>query len=92
MTLLVELGVIGTLPLLMFIYYNLSLKGIRMRDLSTDEQLIVAINIGGIITFVINAFLIDFRFYSIAYSWFFINLGFIQNIYQQRLTADIATV
>ncbi|MEK7672002.1 MAG: O-antigen ligase family protein, partial [Bacteroidota bacterium] len=92
LTLLAELGVLGTLPLLLFIYYNLSLKHLRMSDLSPEDRLIVAVNVGGIISFAINAFLIDFRFYSISYSWFFINLGFIQNVYRQNLVLDNETV
>ena len=85
LTLLAELGVLGTLPLLLFIYYNLSFKHLRMSDLSPEDRLIVAVNVGGIISFAINAFLIDFRYYSISYSWFFINLGFIRNVYRQNL-------
>lgn len=86
LTLLAELGLVGVLPLLAFIYHVLRHKGIRFSDLPQDDQLIIVVNIGGMITFIINAFLIDMRFYSIAYAWFFINLAMYQNIYRDNMT------
>ncbi len=89
LTILAELGIVGAVLFLLFIYFNLRYKGVRVNDLSTDDQLIVAINIGGMVIFAINGFLIDMRFYSVAYSWFFIHLGFIHSMYRDYAEARI---
>lgn len=82
LTILAELGILGASLYLLFILSNLIYRKIRAAELPVDDQLIVAVNVGGVIAFTINAFLIDMRFYSIAYSWFFINLGFIYSMYR----------
>ncbi|MEO8167246.1 MAG: O-antigen ligase family protein, partial [bacterium] len=90
LTILAELGMLGGLLFLLFIYFNLSHKGVKMSDLPPDDQLIVALNIGGVLIFAINGFLIDMRFYSVAYSWFFINMGFIYSMYRDHAQQNIA--
>ena len=90
LTILAELGILGAVLFVMFIYFNLKYKGVNINDLLPDDQLIVAMNIGGVLIFVINGFLIDMRFYSVAYSWFFINLGFIHSMYRDHAQARIA--
>lgn len=89
LTILAELGVLGAALFLLFIYFNLKYKGVTINELSPNDQLIVAMNVGGVIIFVINGFLIDMRFYSVAYSWFFINLGFINSMYRDHVQARI---
>ena len=87
LTILAELGITGTLFYLLFFSFNLKRRDVRITDLPHDDKLIVAINIACIISFVINAFLIDMRFYSIAYAWLFVNLGFVDNIYRDNLAS-----
>ncbi len=89
LTILAELGILGAILFLLFIYFNLRFKGVTTNELPPDDQLIVAMNIGGVIIFAINGFLIDMRFYSVAYSWFFINLGFIHSMYRDHAQARI---
>ncbi len=88
LTLLAELGIVGTSFFLMFIYFALRRRGLRLADLSPVDRLIVVANMGSLISIVINAFLIDMRFYSIAYAWFCINLGFIHNIHRKYILAE----
>jgi O-antigen ligase len=87
LTLLAEVGIVGTSFFLGFIVLALRRRGLRLNDLSAFDRLIVAANVGGLICITINAFLIDMRYYAIAYAWFFINLGFIHNIYRQHFLA-----
>ncbi|MBI5470761.1 MAG: O-antigen ligase family protein [Ignavibacteriae bacterium] len=88
LTILAELGIVGAVFYLSFFIFSLRRKGVRITDLSGDDRLIVAINIACVISFVINAFLIDMRFYSVAYAWLFVNLGFIDNIYRDNSTIE----
>jgi O-antigen ligase len=87
LTIMAELGILGAALFLGFIFLSVRHKGIGMADLPYDDRIIVAVNAAGIITFAINAFLIDMRFYSIAYSWFFMNLAFIHTMYYESTLA-----
>lgn len=84
LTILAELGILGTIPFLLFIYFNIRPQGIRFKELPAEDRLIVAVIVGTLISFGVNAFLIDMRFYSLAYSWLFVSLGFICNIYHEN--------
>jgi O-antigen ligase len=88
LTFLAELGVVGTMLLLMFIYFSVRFKGVRMADFTSDARLVAAVSIGAIITLVINAFLIDIRFFPLVWSYFFVSLGFIHNIYRTHMVAQ----
>lgn len=91
LTILAELGIIGAALILAFVYINLRFNGMPFRNLPREDQVIVAVNIGCIIAFAINAFLIDMRFHTLAYSWFFLSLGFIRNIFIDniKLNSDV---
>jgi O-antigen ligase len=80
-TLTAELGVVGSLMLVLFVYRILSSGNVPIREMSIERQLIVVTNIGFVLAFAVNAFLIDMRFFSIAYSWFFMSLGMVRNAY-----------
>jgi hypothetical protein len=82
LTVLAELGMAGLLLLVLFVLRALSKRGLRLRGMPTETQLIVIINIAFIVAFAVNAFLIDMRFFSLAYCWLFISLGMVQNVYR----------
>lgn len=83
-TLLAELGLVGTLPLLVFVVLALRNRGVRLADLAEDDRMIIAVQIGVVIAFVVNAFLIDMKYYPLSYAWLFLSLGIIQNIYNEN--------
>jgi hypothetical protein len=84
LTLLAELGIIGAALWVAFIVLNLRHPAIRLAELPKEDQIIVVAFVSNAIAFLINAFLIDMRWSSFAYSSLFISLGFIQNIYREN--------
>lgn len=84
LTILAELGIIGGALWVTFIVMNLRHPGIRLSELSKEDQLIVVVFMSNVIAFFVNAFLIDMRWSSFAYTTLFISLGFIQNIYREN--------
>jgi O-antigen ligase len=83
LTILAELGITGTLLLLGFVIASVRGSGRRSATSGRDlHGLVVVVNTAFILAFVVNAFLIDMRFFSIAYSWFFISLGMIHNAHK----------
>jgi O-antigen ligase len=84
LTILAELGLVGGVLWVGFIVMNLRHPGVRMTELSKEDQFIVAIFISNVIAFLVNAFLIDMRWSLIGYSLLFTSLGFIQNILREN--------
>ncbi len=80
LTLVADLGVAGTSLLLAFIFAALSQSTNQPRSLSSNSRLLITVNYGFMLAFAVNAFLIDMRFFSLAYCWLFLSLGMIRNV------------
>jgi hypothetical protein len=92
LTILAELGLIGAVLWATLIVLNLRHPGIRLAELSKEDQVIVIVFISNAIAFLINGFFIDMRWSSFAYSSLFISLGFVQNIYRENVLLKLQTV
>jgi O-antigen ligase len=81
LTFMAELGAAGTFLLLAFMVTAFYGSGRRTQRSACDQHhLIRLVNTAFILAFAVNAFLIDMRFFSLAYSWLFISLGMIHNV------------
>jgi O-antigen ligase len=85
LTFLAELGIAGTILLLIFVYRSVAFKGVYMREFTSDARLVAAVSVGAILSFLINAFLVDMRFFALMWAYFFMSLGFIHNIYRTHI-------
>jgi O-antigen ligase len=81
LTLLAELGIIGTIWLLAFLAAALLGSRRQLSPVSGGGRLLMTVNYGFLLAFAVNAFLIDMRFFSLAYCWLFISLGMLRNAY-----------
>ncbi|MFI5250966.1 MAG: O-antigen ligase family protein [Bacteroidota bacterium] len=87
LTILAELGVVGMALFLSFFYRNFIRRGYSLRDIQNrNEKIILVCNYGFVIAFIVNAFLIDMRFFSMGYSLLFFSLGIIINVSRTNLT------
>jgi uncharacterized membrane protein len=84
LTLLAELGILGTLLVIAFVVAALatSIAKSRRGSLGTEAQLLVTVNHAFVLAFLVNAFLIDMRFFSLAYCWLFMSVGMIQGVFR----------
>jgi O-antigen ligase len=81
-TLLAELGTLGTLLAIAFVVVALATPIAQSRRvrLGPEMQLVMTVNYAFVLAFLVNAFLIDMRFFSLAYCWFFVSLGMIHSV------------
>jgi putative inorganic carbon (hco3(-)) transporter len=84
LTMLSELGLIGTIFFFLFFVKKLFRKSKIIANLLEYERSLIMVNIAFVITFVINAFLIDMRFFSMGYSLLFFSIGVVANIYSRH--------
>jgi O-antigen ligase len=84
LTLLAELGILGTLLVIAFVVAALatSIAKSRRGSLGAEAQLLVTVNHAFVLAFLVNAFLIDMRFFSLAYCWLFMSVGMIQGVFR----------
>jgi O-antigen ligase len=79
LTLLAELGVAGTSWLVAFMFAAAWPPRSWVQSFDAERRLLITVNFAFILAFVVNAFLIDMRFFSLAYCWLFISFGIIDH-------------
>jgi O-antigen ligase len=92
LTILAELGLLGGVLWVLMIALNLRHSGIRLAELTKEDQLIVWVFLGNVVAWVINSLLIDMRWSMIGYTLLFISLGFIQNIFRDNYAMKLERV
>jgi O-antigen ligase len=91
LTLVAELGVVGAFWLIAFIVMALRQSRNPVSLMTSEERLLNTVCVGFVLAFVVNAFLIDMRFFSLPYCWFFISLGMIRNL-RTRAPTEVTLV